>query len=164
MFSLRSLHRVRELPASPGAQIFHKLGGDSENTDNFRCHTTSWEAYQSQVVSAWLNGQLATVLLQFPVQRVCLHHNSRGITWIANVWHNMTRFQWAIKGVLWYFYEKSTFMTMRFRIGNATNNNFYNNLRNFDNLLVEYQRGLIEIQKIYFLKYWNIEWEMTWKT
>ena len=43
-------------------------------------------------------------------------------------------------------------MIMRFRIGNTTNNNFYNNLRNFDNLLVEYQRGLIEIQKIYFLK------------
>ena len=43
-------------------------------------------------------------------------------------------------------------MIMRFRIGNTTNNNFYNNLRNFDNLLVEYQRGLIEIQKIYFFK------------
>ena len=41
---------------------------------------------------------------------------------------------------------------MRFRIGNTTNNNFYNNLRNFDNLLVEYQRGLIEIQKNHFLK------------
>ena len=39
-------------------------------------------------------------------------------------------------------------MTMRFRIGNATNNNFYNNLRNFDNLLVEYQRDLIEFNKI----------------
>ena len=35
-------------------------------------------------------------------------------------------------------------MIMRFRIGNTTNNNFYNNLRNFDNLLVEYQRGLGE--------------------
>ena len=43
-------------------------------------------------------------------------------------------------------------MIMRFRIGNTTNNNFYNNLRNFDNLLVEYQRGLIEIQKNHFLK------------
>ena len=43
-------------------------------------------------------------------------------------------------------------MIMRFRIGNTTNNNFYNNLRNFDNLLVEYQRGLIEIQKKHFLK------------
>jgi len=41
---------------------------------------------------------------------------------------------------------------MRFRIGNTTNNNFYNNLRNFDNLLVEYQRGLIEIQKKHFFK------------
>ena len=41
---------------------------------------------------------------------------------------------------------------MRFRIGNTTINNFYNNLRNFDNLLVEYQRGLIEIQKNHFLK------------
>ena len=43
-------------------------------------------------------------------------------------------------------------MIMRFRIGNTTNNNFYNNLRNFDNLLVEYQRGLIEIQKNIFFK------------
>ena len=43
-------------------------------------------------------------------------------------------------------------MIMRFRIGNTTNNNFYNNLRNFDNLLVEYQRGLIEIKKKHFLK------------
>ena len=41
-------------------------------------------------------------------------------------------------------------MIMRFRIGNTTNNNFYNNLRNFDNLLVEYQRGLIEIKKMFF--------------
>ena len=43
-------------------------------------------------------------------------------------------------------------MIMRFRIGNTTNNNFYNNLRNFDNLLVEYQRGLIEIKKKSFFK------------
>ena len=38
-------------------------------------------------------------------------------------------------------------MIMRFRIGNTTNNNFYNNLRHFENLLVEYQRDLIKFNK-----------------
>ena len=38
-------------------------------------------------------------------------------------------------------------MIMRFRIGNTTNNNFYNNLRNFENLLVECQRYLTEFHK-----------------
>ena len=36
---------------------------------------------------------------------------------------------------------------MHFRIGNTTNNNFYNNLRNFENLLVECQRYLTEFHK-----------------
>ena len=34
------------------------------------------------------------------------------------------------------------------RIENATSNNFFNNLRNIENLLVEYQRDLIEFNKI----------------
>ena len=37
---------------------------------------------------------------------------------------------------------------MLFRIENATSNNFFNNLRNIENLLVEYQRDLIEFNKI----------------
>ena len=37
---------------------------------------------------------------------------------------------------------------MLFRVENATSNNFFNNLRNIDNLLIEYQRGLIEFHKI----------------
>ena len=45
-------------------------------------------------------------------------------------------------------YEKATFVIMLFRIENATSNNFFNNLRNIENLLVEYQRDLIEFYKI----------------
>ena len=37
---------------------------------------------------------------------------------------------------------------MHFRIGNATNNIFFNNLQNIDNLLVECQRYLTEFHKI----------------
>ena len=36
---------------------------------------------------------------------------------------------------------------MRFRIGNATNNVFSNNLQNIENLLVECQRYLTEFHK-----------------
>ena len=38
---------------------------------------------------------------------------------------------------------------MHFRIGNATNNIFFNNLQNIDNLLVECQRYLTEFHKIW---------------
>ena len=37
---------------------------------------------------------------------------------------------------------------MRFRIGNATYNMFFNNLQNIENLLVECQRYLTEFHKI----------------